>query len=194
MKSPLRRNPVIRTVAVLALALGFFAFAPSTAGAADACEIDNASAEAYGNTMTLTIEPSQAQVGDTVTISGSGYPPNCTLTVTVGGDTLSATTDADGNFSVEWTIPAGTAEGPIDVSTDVSGLVTHATLTVVAGDDAGPATTVAPVTPGGTTGGSGSGILPKTGSQVLPFLGAGIGLLVIGSLLVLANRKRSTAH
>lgn len=219
MTSSLRQNPIVRALALLGLAFGFFAVAPVTAGAADvvAC-VDSPdwaqSAESgqdgwkYGETMVLAVDPAEAHPGDTVTISGSGYPRNCTFEVFVAGVSVGvATTDDDGNFSIEWTVPEDAEPGVLDITTDLDGITKHATLTIVAADEGTPGdttpgtTTPGAATPGGAAPGAGAppaaggaGILPKTGSQILPFLGVGIGLLVLGSMLVLANRKRATAH
>lgn len=200
MTSSLRRNPIVRAVALLALALGFFAVAPGTVGAADAerCVFDADHPEKYGEaaSITITANPSQLRPGETTTITGSGFPENCTVQIDVAGETYTVTTDDDGTFTLEWTVPAGTQPGNIQVVASITGLTTTTTLTILGADDGPTTTTPDAVGPGisdagpDRTGGTGTGILPKTGSQILPFLGAGVGLLVLGSLLVLANRKR----
>lgn len=186
MISTIRRNPIIRVVAVLALALGMFAVAPAASGAAEACVIGE-----YGNSMQLTADPTTVRPGDTVTIDGSGFPADCTLGISVGSCDASdsigiVTTDENGNFTIDWVVPANQKPGDVLICTTISSVEVTASVTV--------ASTSATTVPAATGGQGGSGVLPKTGSQILPFLGGGVILLVVGSLLVLSSRKRKTAH
>lgn len=188
MTTTIRRNPIIRAIALLALALGLFATVPSTAGAVEACTIND-----YGNTMQLTANPPTVAPGGQTTITGTGYPPNCLLGVSVGSCDASmsigsVTTNPDGSFSIKWAVPANQKPGDVVVCTTVSKVEVTAHVTVSS------TTATVPNTGGQGSGGQGSGILPKTGSQVLPFVGFGVLLLVGGSLLVLSSRKRSNSH
>lgn len=202
MTRSLRRNPIIRAVAVLALALGFFAVAPGAVGAADGddpCTFDSDAADAYAASMHLSADPTTVRPGETTVITGTGYPGECDVEVFVDGASIGwATTDTDGTFRIDWVVPADQAAGPVVISTNVNSIEVTTDVTVVTEDGTGPGTTIAPTdtTPGTGTqsGGGGTGILPKTGSQILPFLGVGVALLVLGSVLVLANRKRSATH
>ncbi len=183
MTTTLRRNPIIRAVALLALALGLFAAAPLSAGAAQAC---SAIPGDYASTMELHANPSTTTPGSTVVITGTGYPKNCTLTVYVDGNSIgTATTNENGEFSKNWLVGEDAKLGDHTVSTNVSGIVLKANVTVQLTNGSGT---------GGNNNSGASTSLPATGADVLPFLGGGVALLVIGSLLVLGTRKRNSQH
>lgn len=172
-------KPLSRAVLAAVIAIGLFAAVPSVANAAPAAAQCVASGD-YASSMNLTVDPPRAHVGETVDIKGTGYPPNCELTIYVDGKAVgTVVTDPDGSFTLPWTIPAGTALGNVDITTSVSDIVKHANLEVIGSTT----TTVAPTTPGTE--------LPRTGSDVLPLLAGGVALLVLGSLVVLSTRKRS---
>ncbi len=181
-------KPLSRALIAALFAVGFLAAVPSVAGAASGaksapmCIADGN----YAGTMTLTVNPPQARPGDSVTIVGSGYPPNCELTVYVDGKAIgNVVTDANGGFTLRWTIPAGANAGDLDITTSVSDIVKHANLRVIVdGQNVVPAPRP---TPPSTTE------IPRTGSDVLPLLAGGVALMVLGSLVVLSTRKRS-AH
>lgn len=186
MTSTIRRNPIVRAVALLALSLGLFIAVPATSGAAEACVISE-----YGNSMQLTANPPTVKPGDTVTITGSGFPANCILGISVGSCGAAAsigtvTTDENGNFTIDWSVPADQASGEVLICTTVGTVEVTANVTVASQT----ATTLAPKPISGT----GSGNLPATGSQVLPFVAGGVLLLVVGSMLVLSTRKRNAAR
>ena len=186
MTSTIRRNPIVRAVAVLALALGLFAAVPAPSGAAEACVPGD-----YGNTAQLTANPPTITPGGTVTIGGSGFPGDCILGITVGSCAVAdeigtVTTDPDGNFEITWQVPDDQAPGDVLVCTTMGTVQVTANVTV-----ASPTTTTLAPATGGT---GGSGTLPATGSQVLPFVAGGVLLLVVGSLLVLSTRKRNAAR
>lgn len=183
MTSTIRRNPIIRAVAVLALALGLFATVPATSGAAEACVLGD-----YGNTMQLTADPATVNPGDTVTIGGSGFPPDCILGISVGscdaaGAIGDVTTDLDGNFTIDWVVPAGQTPGDVLICTTVGTVEVTANVTV--------ASQITTTLPSKGEGEGAAGRHPDTGSQVLPFVAGGVVLLVVGSLLVLSSRKRN---
>ncbi|MDO9377759.1 MAG: choice-of-anchor G family protein [Nocardioidaceae bacterium] len=98
----------------------------------------------------LNANPGQVSVGDTVSSTGTGFPPNTPVTVTYtsGGDpvgTSTGTTNADGQFDTTFVVPPGTPNGPLVVSATGGGTTATDTVTVVAGDpDAGPALTASP--------------------------------------------------
>ncbi len=178
MSSMIRRFPMYRAVAVLALALGLFAVAPASAGAAARCVAGGD----YAGTMQLGVNPTTTTAGSQVTITGTGYPKNCELTVYVDGEAIGvATTDGNGTFSLPWTVPPGTPVSQLEITTNIGGMTETAILDVVATT---ATTTVAPVTPGGSS-------LPATGSKLLPLLAGGVAILVLGSLGVLSTRKRT---
>jgi len=71
---------------------------------------------------TITVDPTTANPGDEVTVDGTGYTPDATVTVEIrdGSGTVIATvedvpTDGDGNFTTPITVPAGTTPGSYTV-------------------------------------------------------------------------------
>jgi hypothetical protein len=83
----------------------------------------------------ITLNPTSGQVGDSVSISGSGFAASSAITATFGGSavTLSGTTttDADGAFTgATFTVPASTAGGHTVEVTDASSNFADATFTV----------------------------------------------------------------
>ncbi|MBS1847839.1 MAG: LPXTG cell wall anchor domain-containing protein [Actinobacteria bacterium] len=199
MTHTIRRNPIIRAIAVLALALGVFAVAPSVSGAAgpSACLPGT-----YGNGQAgIAGNPTQVSPGGTTTITGHNFGPTCVLSLTIGASCAAGTsignvtTDANGNFSTTWTVPTNQASGTLTVCTSVGGAPITTTIMVSAAT--APTTTLVGNGNGnGSAGanGNGTGVLPATGSQVLPFVAGGVLLLVVGSMLVLAARKRNATN
>jgi hypothetical protein len=157
-------------------------------------------------TSGLTVSESTVSPGESFTISGDGAEPGATVTFTLkrsssalgagsqavaatpnlaravatvrpqaqSSRTLGSTTaNAEGEFSARLTIPAGTDPGVYTV-TAASGGEVLAVVTI----------RVAAASIGG---------LPFTGSDVGPGLVAGVSLIVVGGLLLLAiSRRRST--
>src|SRR5690606_10320041 len=81
--------------------------------------------------------------GATVTVTGEGYPADTEVTVQLVdsagnpvGDPVNVTTDADGAFTAEVTVPEGTEAGDyaVDAATE-AGETASADLTVTNGDD-----------------------------------------------------------
>jgi hypothetical protein len=155
----------------------------------------------------LTVSESTVTPGESITVSGDGAQPGATVTITLtrvssslgtghqvvaagpalarlvaasrplaqGAVTLGRTTaEDDGSFSVTVTIPSSTDPGVYTLSAISGGeVLSVATIRVVAA----------------------SGGLPFTGTDVVPGLAVGAGLIVAGGLLLLAvrRRRRSTA-
>ena len=191
MKSSIRHNPVTRVLSLVLLCAGLLVAIPSVAGAAQtadaSCPGDPSS---YASTMNLAVSPSTAGPGDPVSISGKGYPANVsvTLTYTVGTTPTvlplgTATTDATGNFTFPWTVPAGTTASELHIISSACGITKTTILAISVSRK--PVTTTPHTGPAGTTP------LPTTGSDVLPLVAGGVALLVIGSLVVLSSRKRA---
>jgi hypothetical protein len=68
-------------------------------------------------------------VGDTFTISGKGFTPNSSVTITLGNKQTTASTDADGKFSASATVPGGQNGAQTVTASDGTNTVT-ATFTV----------------------------------------------------------------
>lgn len=202
MKSSIRNNPITRVLSLVLLCAGLLVAIPSVAGAAQtadaACPPDSSS---YASTMVLTVSPSTASAGEPVTISGTGYPPNSTvtLTYTVGTSTTvqtigTAKVNSTGAFSFPWTVPAGTTAGELHISSSACSISKTTILSITVSKTT--TTTPGAVTPTPTAGPAGpshagTAPLPVTGSDVLPLVAGGVALLVIGSLVVLSSRKRA---
>lgn len=115
--------------------------------------------------------------GSSVTLTGSGYAPNSTVSVYIySTPTLlgTAVTDGTGSFSKAFTIPATLAPGShhlVSAGLDPSGNLRYLTTAV----------TVAQA----------KGTLAWTGFETLPVLGAGVLAVALGvGLIVVARRRR----
>lgn len=134
----------------------------------------------YNPSATITVTPTTVVQGGSVTVSGAGWAPNCTMTVAVANGTVTVTTDANGNFSVVVST-AGLALGANTATATQGGLSLSASFTVVG----------AAVTP--TTVPVSTGSLPTTGSNTSVLVSGALGLVAVGGLLVLFARKRRGA-
>jgi LPXTG-motif cell wall-anchored protein len=168
---------------VVALAAAVVAFSASPAGA----QTSNASPCAPGgpNAQNPQYPPrdcgvaaDRTEVGPGGKINLTGQCPQGTTSVTFrllpgNADLGSATPDANGNYTKEVTIPAGTRPGNYRIEARCegvlgAGVVRSVAITVV-----------------------GAAALPRTGdSSAMPLTGAGIALVVMGGLAVLAVRRR----
>ena len=197
-------GPAGFTATVTAAADGSWSFVtPMTTGAfpitAKATIGFNVSPE-LSTTVTLIAAPLTAPVV-TSPIAGTGTTPVTTITgkanpgytVSVTGDvTGTAVVDADGN----WSIPAGLGIGEHSISVTQAYEADVSDPTVVAFEIT--AVVVPPVVvPGGTTATPAStgtdGALADTGSDVTPFVGGALGLLLAGGILLIVRRRRATA-
>jgi LPXTG-motif cell wall-anchored protein len=131
-----------------------------------------AQAQTYGG-GTIVAPPAPAP-GGTMQISGTGFPPNTPITVTVGGTTITGiVTDASGSWVA--TVPVPTTPG---------------VYTITATD--GTTTSSTTVTVGGSSSGGGGTILPNTGSSSpMKLAPIGAGLIVVGALIVFGVRSRN---
>ncbi len=152
------------------------------------------------------VQPGSVQAGGVITVTGESCTPNSDITITieplasassgkstraVGTDpdpgpqgtgeaivTVHVHTDAQGKFSVQITIPAGTAPGQYVVNSD-DDCVKGAIITVL------PANAN-----NGGGNGTGGGSLSRTGSDIDKMGMAGAGLLVLGGLILVATKRR----
>jgi len=157
----------------------------------------------------IVVSPGQVNPGGAVTVTGQACAPgvevvinlipgdatdqNTPINATKAAPTLPAggvqvattTADENGNFTVTFDLPAGTAAGTYTVQA-VCGSVVQSDVI-----DVQPAT-VATTVPAGTpsTPSSPTGNLPRTGSNVNGMGLVGAGLLAAGGLLLLGTRKR----
>lgn len=138
---------------------------------------------AYGpNAPSIQSSTSSTSPGGSLTVTGSGFCPTCTITLTIHSTpvTLGTTTsDANGNFSTSVSIPSDTAPGNHTiVATDPDG-DTASTAILVAGS-VGP--TVA----------ASSG-LAFTGADISAVSAIGAIALALGGMLILTSRRRRKA-
>jgi hypothetical protein len=121
--------------------------------------------------------------GNTITVSGSGFAPDSDVTVVLHSDPVVlgiAHTDAAGNFTATFTIPAGTPAGDhhlVFTGVDAFGNPITVEQAITLGVVAGPRTAAA--------------MLPVTGDDALPLALAGSGLLFAGALALWASRRQT---
>src|SRR5699024_8088105 len=146
---------------------------------------DNTSDNTADNSAEATIDadPSSVEDGDTTTVTGEGFPPNTEVEVQLVdpegnpvGEPVTATTDEDGAFSADLTVPEGSDAGDYMVEAEAeTGESASADLTVTNrpgdGSDDGttdPGVTVNPgtVDPGDTTTVTGEDFPPSTEVEV----------------------------
>jgi LPXTG-motif cell wall-anchored protein len=132
-------------------------------------------------------ETGSVVAGKEITLTGSGYLPNSTVTVAIYSDPQVLTqvvTDGTGAFTVTVTVPAGLTDGDhtlVASGVDASGAVRYMTLPITV--TGGLATATGPATAG----------LADTGADVaLPLAGGALALLLGGGILV-ASRRRAHA-
>lgn len=167
-------------VATLTLLLGVTAVAGAApAGAGGEQPTD------YGGCI-VEVSPAQFQPGRDVTVNGTGLEPNFTSTIEFNSVTVqvgTATTDAEGRFVTQVTIPADAAPGAHTITAvcDADGNIGSSDVTVRADNAARPI-------------GTGNNPLARTGSDTEPLVMAGGIVLIAGTALVMvAKRRRRTA-
>jgi hypothetical protein len=125
----------------------------------------------------LTVSDSRVVRGQSITISGGGADPFAAVKLYLNSTPVllgSTTADADGDFSATVTIPSSVAAGVHTLTAVSNGEVLASLQLVVAGG----------------AGSSSGGDLPFTGSTTLPGIGIGVGLIALGSSLLLLSRRR----
>ncbi len=68
---------------------------------------------------TISLSPTSANPGDTVTVSGAGWPDGATITLSGDfdqGNSLGSTTSTGGSFSTSFTVPDGTGAGTYHIT------------------------------------------------------------------------------
>ncbi|TKJ23404.1 hypothetical protein [Blastococcus sp. CCUG 61487] len=150
-----------------------------------------ASVPAKNGDLTMTgAAPGAVQPGAKVRVTGQGYAPGSTVTVSVYSTPQVLTTivaGPDGAFSVEVTVPAGLAAGAhtlVASGHDSNGALRHVTLPITV--SAGGVATVGQVTAAQAT-------LAATGADVaVPVIG-GLAALGLGAGLIVVARRRAAA-
>ena len=176
---------VTRVVAVGLFLVGGVGAGPALADHKPGCtnqgNAGGNSANYAGAAADLVADDSQGSPGDKVKLHGCGYNANSNVDVDLNSAPLrmaSTTTDTNGAFDVEVTIPAGAPVGRHTITatgTDPQGRpkVESVAYTVVA-----------------AAGAPSSGALPRTGSSTVPLVAGSTALLALGALLVIVARRR----
>lgn len=154
--------------AVIAAMLAVMALAPSS-GAAP-----------YSGQATLSVNNQNPAVGGSFDESGSGFGANEEVSNTLHTAPFaltSAHTNANGDFSVTLTLPAGVSGSHTIVATGLTSGKT-ATISIIIGSTA---------TGSGSSGGGG---LASTGVAVLGIAGLGVVLLVGGGVMLMTGKRR----
>ena len=130
--------------------------------------------------------------GEPFTITGSGFPPNTTFTVEIVDpagnslDSVSFTSDANGNVSGQVDLPANFPPGTFTLRVSGPGIATiERSLTVDEPPCPNCAATIAPVAPG-----SADAKLGFTGSDAFDLVVWALVLLGLGAGLMLFSRRR----
>ena len=150
------------------------------------------------STPAVTVEPSSVEAGKTVTVKGTGFAPESTVTITLHSEPVevgTATTDENGDFTATVTVPATTEAGDHTVvaASNMPTVTASAPLTVTAppapaeDPSAAPSTqpTAAPA-PAPEQGGKGG--LARTGTNAL--LAVAAALIAAGAGTAFIRRSR----
>lgn len=119
--------------------------------------------------------------GQTIKVSGTGFPAGCDVVILVNGSSVATvTTDAAGSFSTGVTL-GSSISGSVTIGAQAGSFVRTLTLTVASTTATTP-TTTAP-TP-----------LPRTGSDsTMRLTGMGLALVAAGGLALATARRRTRA-
>jgi hypothetical protein len=127
----------------------------------------------------LTVSDSVVVPGQSLTVSGGGAGPGAKVDIFIYSERVllaSTNADSDGQYSASVTIPASIDPGTHVIRAISGGEILSAVEVTVAGS-------------GGAAADS-DGDLPFTGAGTLPGIGIGVGLIALGSTLLLASRRR----
>lgn len=147
----------------------------------------------------LVVTPGTVVEGGSVTVTGQGCQPNEEVVITIipgdatdqntravpagGIQVATTTTDADGNFTVTFTLPGEVTVGEYTVQATCGDVIQSDVIQVVSGQVTTPPGI--PSSPGGN--------LPRTGSNLNGMGLVGAGLLAAGGIVLLGTRKRRGA-
>ena len=150
------------------------------------------------STPAVTVEPSTVEAGKTLTVTGTGFAPESEVTITLHSDPVevgTATTDADGAFTAEVTVPADTEAGEHTVvaASDAPAVTASAPLTVTVppapAEDPSAAPSEQPsAAPAPAPQQGGKGGLARTGTNAL--LAVAAALIAAGTGTAFIRRSR----
>lgn len=133
------------------------------------------------------VTPSSVVAGETVSITGQGFPSGSVVTFSLGGIVIAqatASTDGTGVVSTSATIPSNIDTGSYTITADCAGTVATQSINISAASSSS----------GNTNSGSTSGSLASTGLDPMPIVKIGLLLLACGGLVVLASKRREHAR
>lgn len=191
MRERLDRRWIVGTAAtMLVVTAAFFGLSLANASAAS-CDINRyisggtVDVASYLQCESPSGAPNSVVPGGTVHFQGGGFASDSTVTIELHSISVVLTTTTAnhvGNFSVDVVIPADATLGAHElVATGV--------------DSAGnPMSNVLAITVVSPTAGTGStsGTLPVTGTNVGPYVGLGLALILVGGAAVWGARRESS--
>ena len=150
------------------------------------------------STPAVTVDPSSVEAGKTVTVKGTGFAPESTVTITLHSEPVevgTATTDASGDFTATVTVPATTEAGDHTVvaTSNTPTVTASAPLTVTAppapAEDPSAAPSEQPsAAPAPAPEQGGKGGLARTGTNAL--LAVAAALIAAGAGTAFIRRSR----
>jgi hypothetical protein len=148
-----------------------------------------ASADPYPPSVGCSLSVSSSS-GGSLTLTGSGYGANQTLSITADGASLgSVTTDSTGAFQTTVQVPSSGGSQTIVVGSSSTSCSTSTTSGVAAERNSRSSNSASG---SGSSSGSGTGGLASTGVKVLAISTLGALLIAGGLLVTFAGRRRRT--
>ena len=138
--------------------------------------------------------------GGTVTVAGDSCAFNAEVEVTLTqtaastravGDTVTlatGTADGEGNYNISFELPADLEPGTYDINVYCNGAFVRSAQVEI-GQTGTPTTR-----PGSGSGSSGGGPIVRTGSDLNGLGLAGVGLLTVGGIILIATKTRRHAE
>jgi hypothetical protein len=177
----------VRSIVRLLGLLFVSALALGTAGAGVA------SAQTYPAVATLTVDQPVVDPCTTVTLTGNGYLPDATVTVSVNGQVVGTVmTDDDGHFTFPYPVPCNATAGQLlftaaDPANSLTTTVTVRGQAKTTGGDGSSSNGSGNVSNVGT---GATGSLPVSGSNTDTYVRIAVLLIAGGGLVLLASRRR----
>lgn len=183
---------IIRTLLPALLVVTVVGFQPASAlhkpGCANSGNLGGNSANYTGSNSDVVADSSQGAPGEKVKLHGCGYRANSNVDFHLNSAPIflgKTTTNASGAFDAEVTIPANAPVGRHTIT--ATGLAPNGSAKV----ESVPFTVVAAQAAGRPAA---AGTLPRTGtSSTVPLVAGSTALLGLGTVLVIAARRRRLA-
>lgn len=155
-------------------------------------EIESIVQQSLADTLRITASPADPKPGGQLTVTGGGFAPNESVELRIESDPVvvgTATADGYGAISTAVTVPAATPAGDHTLIGQgaTSGRSFSTPLAVAAAST--PTPTPSPTVTGAPAGTDDAAMLPESGvNATVPVL-LGVGLLAVGSLLMVAGGR-----